>query len=75
MSTQSSGPPRILTVLRTLNPALVPARLRLASLKAQYKAGSYSGHPEEMLEAIEGVEMKIRRSIRGQRPAKRTQGA
>lgn len=65
MSTQSSGPSGILTALRTLNPALVPSRLRLAALRARYKAGSYSGHPEEMLEAIEGVEWKIRDSIQG----------
>ena len=65
MSTQSSGPNRFLRALRAANPALIPARLHLAGLKATYKAGSYSGHPEEMLEAIEGVEWKIRDRIQG----------
>jgi hypothetical protein len=40
---------------------LIPARLRLRRLKAQYRANTYSGHPEEMLDAIDGVEAKIRR--------------
>lgn len=44
--------------------------MRLASLKAAYKAGSYSGHPEGMLEAIEGVEYKIRDRVNGKRPQK-----
>lgn len=35
--------------------------MRLAALKASYKAGTYSGHPEEMLDAIDGVEYRIRR--------------
>lgn len=40
---------------------LIPAQLRVRRLRAQYKANAYSGHPEEMLESIEGVEDKIRR--------------
>ncbi|HEX9089039.1 MAG TPA: hypothetical protein VF867_16095 [Arthrobacter sp.] len=54
------------------SPALWPARSRLAGLKATYKSGSYSGHPEDMLEAIEGVEFLIRRRIEGTRPSKQT---
>ena len=65
MSTQSSRPNRFLRALRAANPALIPARIRLASLKAGYKAGNYSGHPEEMLDAIDCVEMRIRRSVQG----------
>lgn len=65
MSTQPSAPSRFLRALRSANPALWPARMRLASLRAAYKAGSYSGHPEEMLEAIEGVEYKIRDWVNG----------
>lgn len=68
MSTQSSGTSRVLRSLRAASPALWPARARLASLKAAYKAGSYSGHPEEMLEAIEGVEFRIRDRVNGRRP-------
>lgn len=70
MSTQSSGPSRFLRALSAANPALIPARLRLASLKAAYKAGNYSGHPEGMLEAIEGVEYRIRDRVNGKRPRK-----
>lgn len=40
---------------------LIPAQLRLRRLRAQYKANAYSGHPEEMLESIEGMEDKIKR--------------
>lgn len=68
MSTQSSGQSTFLRTLRAASPALWPARVRLASLRAAYKTGSYSGHPEEMLEAIEGVEYKIRDRINGKRP-------
>lgn len=70
MSTQSPGPSRFLRNLRAVSPALWPARARLASLKTAYKAGSYSGHPEEMLEAIEGVESKIRDRVNGRRAQK-----
>lgn len=70
MSTQASRPSRFLRALRAANPALVPARLRLASLKATYKAGSYSGHPEEMLDAIDCAEVMIRRRVEGRRPQK-----
>lgn len=68
MSTQTPGPSRVLRALRAASPALWPARLRLASLKAAYKAGSYSGHPEVMLEAIEGVECRIRDRVNGRPP-------
>lgn len=67
---QSSGPSRFLRALRAANPVLIPARLHLASLKAAYKAGSYSGHPEEMLEAIEGVGYRIRDRANGKRRQK-----
>lgn len=70
MSTQSSGPSPFLRVLRAASPALWPARIRLASLKATYKEGAYSGHPEEMLEAIEGVEYRIRDRVNGKRRVK-----
>lgn len=69
MST-SSSPSRVLGALRAASPALWPARLRLASLKAAYKAGNYSGHPEEMLDAIDCVEYKIRDRVNGKRPVK-----
>lgn len=67
MRTQSSAPSRVRRALRSATPALWPARMRLASLRAAYKAGNYSGHPEEMLEAIEGVEFRIRDSVKGRR--------
>ncbi|QOD06149.1 hypothetical protein [Pseudarthrobacter sp. BIM B-2242] len=69
MST-SSSPSRVLRALRAASPALWPARLRLASLKAAYKADNYTGHPEEMLDAIDGVEYKIRDRVNGKRPVK-----
>ena len=72
MSTQTSHRNRFLRALRAASPALWPARLRLASLKASYKAGTYSGHPEEMLDAIDGQEYKIRRYKDGIRPVKPT---
>jgi tRNA-dihydrouridine synthase len=62
MSTQTS---RFLRALRAANPALIPARLRLASLRAAYKAGNYSGHPEEMLDQIECAEVMIGRRVEG----------
>lgn len=72
MSTQTSRRPSFLRALRSASPALWPARARLAGLKATYKSGTYSGHPEEMLEAIEGVEVLIRRRIEGIRPVRQT---
>ena len=55
MSTQASRhPSRFLRAVRGASPALWPARLRLLSLKAAYKSGAYSGHPETMLDAMDG---------------------
>lgn len=71
MSTHDSRPSPFIRALRSASPALWPLRTRLTSLKAAYKSGSHSGHPEEMLESIEGVERRIRQRIEGTRPVKR----
>ncbi|HEX9227673.1 MAG TPA: hypothetical protein VF885_13630 [Arthrobacter sp.] len=71
MSTHDSRPSPFIRALRSASPALWPLRMRLTSLKAAYKSGSHSGHPEEMLESIEGVERQIRQRINGTRPVKR----
>lgn len=70
MSTQTSHRTSFLRALRAASPALWPVRLRLAALKASYKAGTYSGHPEEMLDTIHGVQYRIRRYKGGVRPVK-----
>lgn len=69
MSTQTSRRP-FLRALRGASPALWPARMQLAALKASYKAGNFSGHPEETLDAIAHQESKIRRYKDGVRPVK-----
>jgi hypothetical protein len=70
MSTQTSRRFSPVRALRAASPALWPARLRLSALKASYKAGTYSGHPEEMLDDIDGVEDRIRRYKDGIRSVK-----
>lgn len=40
---------------------LIKARKRLAALRSQYKSGSFSGHPEEMLDSIDGAKQKVER--------------
>lgn len=71
MSPQTSRPlfPRI---LRNASPALWPARIRLTALKDAYRAGSFSGHPEMMLDAIDAVEHRIRDYVNGKQSVKVT---
>lgn len=71
MSTHDSRQSPFIRAIRGASPALWPARLRLMGLKSAYKTNTYSGHPEEMLESIEGVERQIRQRIEGTRPVKR----
>ena len=69
MSTHDSRPSPFIRALRGASPALWPTRLRLMGLKSAYKTNAYSGHPEDMLDSIDGQEAKIRQYKNGQRPA------
>jgi hypothetical protein len=69
MSTSTSRPSGFVRALRAASPALWPVRLRLAALKAAYKAGAYSGHPEDTLDGISSLEWMIWQRTNGIRPA------
>ncbi len=70
MSTQTSHRPSFLRTLRAASPALWPTRLRLAARKAAYKAGNFSGHPEDTLDGISALEWRIWQYTNGARPSK-----
>src|SRR4051794_38257517 len=51
---------RTLSRLRTRR-ELAAARIRLAGLRAAYRSGNFSGHPEETLESIDNARSVVRR--------------
>lgn len=70
MNSQTSRRSLLIRALRAASPALWSTRLRLASLKVTYKAGAYSGHPEDTLDGISALERKIWQHTNGTRPVK-----
>lgn len=69
MSNKTSSPSPLIRALRSASPVLWPARLRLIGLKSAYKSGRYSGHPEDLLDRIDGNERLICQYKDGRNPA------